>query len=157
MHFNLVGADKLAVATQHRHLAHLGHLAQTAGQLADDLFLVAAQLVDVDFWGRELDAGDFQVLDFVHHGSDVQQRLGGDAAHVQAHATQGGVALDQHDLQAQVGGAEGGGVAAGAAAEHDHVGFQITRARKVAGNRCGNRNCWRRCCLGWSRILLRFC
>ncbi len=104
---------------------------------------MAAQLVDVDLGRAKLDAGHFEVLDLIHHGGHVQQRLGGDAAHVQAHAAQGGVALDQDDLQAQVGGAEGGGVATGATAQHEHVAFQIDRAGEAAG-RCRNRSCWRR-------------
>ena len=61
----------------------------------------------------------------------MQQRLGGNAAHVQAHAAQGGVALDDDDLEAQVGRAEGGAVAAGAAAEHEHVAVQIGGASKA--------------------------
>jgi hypothetical protein len=39
----VVGTDEGAVAAHDGHLAHLGHLAQAAGELADDLFLVAAQ------------------------------------------------------------------------------------------------------------------
>jgi hypothetical protein len=65
------------------------------------------------------------VRHFVHHRCHVQQRLAGNAAHVQAHAAQLGVALHQNDLQTQVGGAEGGAVAAGAAAQHQHVAVQI--------------------------------
>jgi hypothetical protein len=76
-HLDVVGADEVAVAAHDGDLAHLGHLAQAAGQLADDLVLVAAQLVDVDLGRAELDACHFQVLDLVHHGRHVQQRLGG--------------------------------------------------------------------------------
>jgi hypothetical protein len=76
-HLDVVGADEVAVAAHDGDLAHLGHLAQAAGQLADDLFLVAAQLVDVHLGRAELDARHFQVLDLVHHGRHVQQRLGG--------------------------------------------------------------------------------
>jgi hypothetical protein len=43
----------------------------------------------------EVDAQRRQVADLVHHRRHVQQRLGRDAAHVQAHAAQGGVALDE--------------------------------------------------------------
>ena len=35
------------------------------------------------------------------------------------------VALDEHDLQPEVGGAEGGGVAARAGAEHDHLDLHV--------------------------------
>jgi hypothetical protein len=61
------------------------------------------------------------VADLVHHRRHVQQRLGGDAADVQAHAAQGGIALDDDGLQAEVGGAEGGRIATRAGAEHQHV------------------------------------
>jgi hypothetical protein len=47
-HLQVVGADEAADAAHDGDLAHLGHGGQAAGQLADDLFLVGAQLVDVD-------------------------------------------------------------------------------------------------------------
>jgi hypothetical protein len=46
----------MAVAAHGGDLAHLGHGGQAAGELADDLFLVAAQLVDVDLRGTEVHA-----------------------------------------------------------------------------------------------------
>ena len=54
------------------------------------------------------------------------------------------VALDEHDLQAEVGGAERGGVAARAGAEHDHVGARCrprprTPRRRRGGGRRGGR------------------
>jgi hypothetical protein len=52
----VVGTDEGAVAATHDgDLAHLGHLAQAAGELADDLFLVAAQLVHTT-WRAKIDA-----------------------------------------------------------------------------------------------------
>jgi hypothetical protein len=89
-----------------------------------------------------------QVADFVHHRRHVQQRLGGDAAHVQAHAAQGGVALDQNHLEAQVGRAEGGRVAARAAAQHQHVAVQIGTARQSWLLQYWS--CWRLCSGRWS-------
>ena len=47
----------------------------------------------------------------------MQQRLRRDATHVQAHATQLGIALHQDDLEPQVGSAEGRAVATGATAD----------------------------------------
>ena len=58
----------------------------------------------------------------------VQQRLGRNAAHVQAHAAKHGPALDQRDVEPEIRCAEGGGVAAGAGAEHEHVGLQVDGA-----------------------------
>ena len=57
------------------------------------------------------------------HLGGVQQRLGRDAADIEADAAQGRPALDQHHLPAEVGGAEGRGVAAGAGAQHQHLGI----------------------------------
>src|SRR3546814_1180717 len=44
--FQFVGGHELRLACRHPHLALLGHAGQALGQLADDLLLVAAQLVD---------------------------------------------------------------------------------------------------------------
>ena len=49
---------------------------------------------------------------FLDHLGGVQQRLGRDAADVQADPAELRPALHQHDLLAQIGGPEGGGVAA---------------------------------------------
>ena len=73
----------------HRHLAHLGHRGQAAGQLADDLVLVRAQLVEVDLrLGRSRRRWPPKCADLVHHRGDVQQRLRRDAADVQADAAE---------------------------------------------------------------------
>src|SRR3546814_13208355 len=44
--FQFVGGHELRLACRHPHLALLGHAGQALGQLADDLLLVAAQLVE---------------------------------------------------------------------------------------------------------------
>ena len=59
-----------------------------------------------------------------------------DAADVQADAAERREALDQHRLHAEVGGAEGGRVAAGAGAEHEHVALEVGAAG-VAARRTG--------------------
>lgn len=51
----------------------------------------------------------------------VQQGLGRDAADIQAGAAQGGAFIDEGDLEAELGGAEGANVAAGAGADDDEV------------------------------------
>jgi len=68
------------------------------------------------------------VTDLVHHGRHLQQRLGRDAAQVKAHAAQGGVALDDDDLEAQVGCAERGAETARAATEQERVAVQADEA-----------------------------
>ena len=71
-----------------------------------------------------------EVRRLVDHRGDVQQRLRRDAADVEADAAERRVALDQHGLQAEVGGAERRRVAAGAGAEHEHVAFDVGACRR---------------------------
>ncbi len=132
--------EELADAAHDVDLAALRHAGEPAGELADDLVLPAAQLVEVDLRLAEVDAVLGQHLRFVHHRRHVQQRLGRNAADVQAHAAERRVALDQHDLHAEVGGAEGGAVAAGAGAEHQHVAVDVGLAGvgRGAGDRRGS-------------------
>ena len=77
--------------------------------------------VEVDLGLAEADPVLGHLLGLGDHPRGVQQRLGGDAADVQAHAAERLVALDQHRLQPEVGGAEGRRVAAGTGADHDHL------------------------------------
>ena len=70
---------------------------------------------------------------FVDDRCGMQQGLGRNAADVEADAAEAGVALDQHGIQADVGGAEGSGVAARARAQHDHFAFDV--GRLAAGQR----------------------
>src|SRR3546814_15016802 len=85
-----------------RSLALLGHAGQALGQLADDLLLVAAQLVEGDLRLAEIDAVVGRVPRLVDHRRRVQQRLGGNAADVEADAAELRVALDQDGVQTQV-------------------------------------------------------
>ena len=87
-------------------LAHLGHGCKATSQLADDLVVVAAQLVDVDVGRAKINAERCHVADFVHYGGDVRQRLGLNAADIQADAAERRITLDQHHLQAQIGRAK---------------------------------------------------
>ena len=148
----MVSTDEGAVAAHRGHLAHLGHLGQAAGEFADDFLFVAAQRVDIDSGRAKVDASRRQVAHLIHHRSHMQQRLTGDAAHVQAHAAELGVALDQHNLEAEVGRAEGGAVAAGAAAEHEQVALQIGTACKT--RRYWIDSCLRLCGKRWGLFLL---
>ena len=78
----------------------------------------------------------------------VQQRLRRNAADVEAHAAERRPALDQRDLQAEIGRAERGRVAAGPGAEHDEVEvvrpMRTLRALTAAGSRAGARRHARR-------------
>jgi hypothetical protein len=127
----LVRGDEPGLALHGAHLALPGHAGQAAGQLADHLLLVGAQPVQVDLRLAELHAEVAGVRSLLDDRGRVQQRLGRDAADVEAHAAQGRIALDQHGVQAQVRGAEGGGVAAGAGADHHHAALDVGRAAAV--------------------------
>ncbi|MDT4847739.1 hypothetical protein FQZ97_818070 [compost metagenome] len=145
--------EEVADAAHHLHLARLGHAGQASGQLADHLVLVVAQAVEVDLGFAEQDAVGGQCLGFVDHGGVVQQRLGRDAAHVQANAAERAVAFYQHSVHAQISGAEGGRIAAGAGTQHQHVALDVGAAAMRGG--CGGRCCrsGRRRCRGRGRSL----
>src|SRR5690606_26856570 len=125
---DLVGRDETATALQHAHLALPGHAGKAFRQLADDVVLVATQRIEIDLRLAEGDAEGAGVRGLVDDVGRVQQRLGRDAADVEAHAAQVRVTLDQHRIEAKVGGAEGGGVAAGARAEHHEAAFDVRLA-----------------------------
>ena len=57
------------------------------------------------------------LADFVDDLGGMQQRLGGNAADIEADAAQHGPALDQRDLEPEIRGAERGGVTARTRAE----------------------------------------
>ena len=59
------------------------------------------------------------------HVGRMQQRLGRDAADVEADPAEAGVTLDQHGIEAEIGAAERRGVAAGTGADHHHRAFDI--------------------------------
>ena len=123
--FDVMRIEELADAAHDFDLARLGHAGEPAGQLADDLVLPAAKRLEVDLRRAERDAVLGERLRLVHHGRDVQQRLRRNAADVEAHAAERAVALDQHRLHAEVGGAERGAVAARSGAEHEHPAFDV--------------------------------
>ncbi len=139
----MVRVNEGTVAAHDLDLAPFGHAGQAAGQLADDLVLVGAQLVDIDARRGEGDAEIGGVLGLFHHCGDVQQRLGRNAADVEADAAERRVALDDHRFHAEVGGAEGGGVAAGAGAENEHLALHVGRTAMPGG---GRRRYRRGCC-----------
>ena len=103
---------EFSLALEHLDFALLGQQRKPVGQSGDDAILPGPQTVEVDLRRSEHDAGTGHVGGVLDHLGRVQQRLGGDAAHVQAHAAQHRPALDQRDLEAKVGGSKRGGIAA---------------------------------------------
>ena len=75
--FEVVGVEKPSDALQHGDLARLRHASEAAGEFADHLLLVTAQLGKVDLRIRKGDAVCGHRLDFVHDGGGVEQRLQG--------------------------------------------------------------------------------
>ena len=135
----MVGSVNAAGARDDRHLAHLGHLRQAAGQPADDLVLVRdAAWRDRSSARRSSTPSVSKCATSSMHRGDVQQRLRRDAADVEADAAERRIALDQHDLEAEVGGAEGGRVAAGAGAEHEQVAARGRRRRTAPAATAGD-------------------
>ena len=125
-----IGRGELALAGDHRHLALARQRGQAAGQALDDALFPAAQLVEIDARRGERQAVSAERRRLVDHLGRVQQRLGGDAADIEAYAAQRRAAVDEHDLLAEIGRAEGGGVAAGTRAEHDDVAFDVGLGRR---------------------------
>ncbi len=87
-------------------------LAEPSGEAFDDALLPAAQRGQVDLGRAELDAPLGRSMRLVDQAGDVQQRLRGDAAAIEADAARLRRVVDERDVHAEVGGVEGGGVAA---------------------------------------------
>ena len=92
------------------------------GVLADRVVLVGQHLFPVDRGAFALEAHRREVVfGLVQHVAGVQERLGGDTAHVQAGAAQGFAAFDAGGFQAKLGAADGCDIAAGAGTDYDDV------------------------------------
>src|SRR5260221_14698295 len=112
-------------ALQHGPLAHLRHRGEAAGELAYHLALERPQLLQIDARLAEGDAVRRELARGVHHRCSMQQRLGGDAAYIQADSAEGRIALDEDCLQAEVGSAKSRRVAADARAQYQNVAFKV--------------------------------
>ena len=90
--------------------------------LGDDLVLAVEHGLPVDLaFAEAFDAVFLRVLQVVVDLGVEEQRLGGDAAHMQAGSAQLLGLLDQRDLQAVLSGANRGCVSGGTAAEDGYV------------------------------------
>jgi len=95
----------------------LGHAADVG---FDDLVGELRDAFAVDFGFGDLQAELARVVDLARDLADVQERLGGDAAPVQAHAADL-VAVEAHDLLAELAEPDRGVVAARAGADDERV------------------------------------
>ena len=117
-HLDAPRRDESRLAADHGHLALLGEDREARRQLADDAVLPLLERNGIDFRRLELDAVHRHRLGFLDHAGRMEQRLGRNAADVQADAAELGPAIHQRDRKAEVGGTEGGRVAARAGADH---------------------------------------
>src|SRR5690606_31348934 len=117
---DLVLAHEPRLALQELDLVALEELRDAARHLLDDAGLEGLDLSEVELRLAEPDADPIGLAAVPDLGGHVQQGLGRDAADVEAHAPDVPL-LGAGDLQAQLRGADGGVVAAGARADDDEV------------------------------------
>ena len=124
--------DESAVAVEQGDLVLLEQALDAPGELIDDAALARDHLGDVDLRRADVDAlGLEAVAGFFEQVRGVQQRLGRDAADVEAGAAQTrlalgvgiGVGFAARGLEAELRGADRGHVAAGPAADDEDVEF----------------------------------
>ena len=157
-----VRRGELAGADHGGDLALFGQPGQPTGEPVDHALFPATQRAQVDGRRGEGQSVAGHLLGLGDHLGRVQQRLGRDAAHIQAHPAERAAAVDHHNLLAEVGGPERCGVAARPGAEHQHLGVLIAafdvrggrRRRRSRGHRlrgcglgdllgrCRGRSCW---------------
>ena len=116
-------AFKIAAAVNDLHIALLREHGDAAAKLLNDGFLPFAQLGDVNFGRFKNNAamGGFARAGNAVDG--VQQRLGRDAAAIEADAAEAFVALDENDFFAEVGGVKRRRITARAAAHNYDFSF----------------------------------
>ena len=102
-------------------LAQVADLAGAGGSVPTTLFLKSRSLSRSIFGFCELDAEVFRVRRLVDDVGDVEQRLGRDAAAIDADAAGVLLRIDEGDLHPAVGGVERRRVAAGTRADDDEL------------------------------------
>ena len=116
-------AFEIGAAFNDRYIAHFSQGGNAVAEFFHDGFLPGPEFGQVQGRLGESDTavGGFTGGDNLVGG--VQQRLGGNAAAVQANATEPPFTFDQNDLFAEVGGIEGRGVTAGTGADDYNFRF----------------------------------
>ena len=84
--------------------------------------LKARNFANVNRWCAERYAPCLSVLRLVHDFGNVQQRLGRDAAAIEAHAARVRTGIDERDLHAAIGGVERSRIAARTGANDRNLG-----------------------------------
>jgi hypothetical protein len=128
LHLDDVARLQLAEAIERGDLVRLEQHRDAAGELLHDLVLAADHRRDVDLRVLGADAVLAEdVAEVPELARAVEQRLRRNAAHAQAGAAQGGLAVlaergvDARRLQAELRGADGRVIAGGAGADDDYV------------------------------------
>ncbi len=124
--FHGLAVDDPGPALNHLDLVFLQQRGDPGGQAVDDAVLPFHALADVQGWRRHFDAQGRAlavVAGLVELLGDMDQRLGRDAADVQAGAAQG-LAFHQNGGDAQLAGADGRHVTARAAADDQQLGIE---------------------------------
>ena len=101
-------------------------------KLPNDRLFPSPQLVEVDLRLTEVNAVGREPCSLVEHSGGVQQSLGGNATDDETDAAKDGVALDEDNSLPEVGGPEGGGVAARPGAQNQYFGMDIGFADRTA-------------------------
>jgi hypothetical protein len=116
-----VGRGDAAPAVEGLDLVLLEQEGDAAGVLLHDFVFAFEDFGDVDAHVAEHDAEVGGVAGVVGELGRFEQGFGGDAAAEQAGAAEAAVFFDDRGLESELPGADGGDVAAGSAADDDHV------------------------------------
>jgi hypothetical protein len=122
-HGDAVGAVEARLAVDHAHLARLEQPADALREAGAQLAAPGLEALERDAHAVGAQPGVAQVARALRRVGQLDERLAGDAADLQAHAAQAGGAraLDERHPAAELGGADGGGVAARPSAEDEQV------------------------------------
>jgi hypothetical protein len=107
-------------------VAPLAHRRDAADQPGDDALLALLGAGEVDLGIAALDAEVARVVDVALDGGGLEERLGRDAAPVEAGATQR-VLLDHRDVEARRRPVQGGRVPTGPTADDDQIEVRAHR------------------------------
>ena len=120
---------------QNRDLPRLGHRRETVRQLLDDGILVRGELSEIDLRICERHAVCPQAARRVDNESRMQQRLGRNAADIQANAAKHGPAVDKNHARAEIGRTKRRGIAPRPRTEHDDIAGMIRLPRAFCAHR----------------------
>ena len=128
-----------AVSLEGGDLVLLHQEVEALGVAHDDVVLAGDHGLPVDAAvGYAVDAVTVGVLQVIPELGGEEHRLGGDAAPEQAGAAETVVRVDQGRLEAELRGADGAGIARGAAAENHYVENRVCQEKLQSENRLRN-------------------